>query len=166
MKEIAATVLTAVFLGALWLFLAFHQSQSQEQPIAYNHKKHIDLGLECATCHTGIAEQKARAGLPDLETCVSCHAPDDENPKTKMIQTFASANRPIPWKRIYRVPSHVYFSHRRHVQIAKLDCSVCHGDMSQKETPVTRPAVAVRMERCMDCHRDSGVTNDCLACHR
>lgn len=166
MKEIAAVVFSAIFLGVLWLFLAFHRSQSLEQPIAYNHKKHIDLGLECANCHTGIAEQKARAGLPDLEICLSCHTSDDTNPKTKIIQTYASEKRPVPWKRIYRVPGHVYFSHRRHVQMAKLDCRVCHGDMPKKETPVTRQAVEIKMARCVDCHRKSGVTNDCLACHR
>ena len=167
MKEAAASVLAILFIGVLWAFLQWHQSGARLQPIAYNHKKHVsELGLECAFCHTGIAEKKARAGLPNLETCLSCHTSEDTNPKAKVIQDYASKNQPIPWKQVYKTPPHVYFSHRRHVELAKLDCAVCHGDMSKKETPVSRPAIAISMERCMDCHRRKNVTNDCMSCHR
>ena len=165
MKDIAAVVVAALFLLGAWASLAFYRSQGKRQPIAYNHKKHIDAGLECANCHTGIAEGAVHARLPGIEICLNCHASDD-NPKTKPIRDFAAENKPIPWKRVYRVPEHVYFSHRRHVAIAKLDCAVCHGDMTKKETPVTRQAVPIRMGRCIECHRRRKVTNDCLACHR
>lgn len=142
-------------------------SQTPRQPVAYNHKKHVaDLGLECAFCHTGIAEGKAHAEFPPLEICASCHSEKSGNPKADAVWAYVAENRPIPWKKIYNVPPHVYFSHRRHVGLAKLDCALCHGDMTKKETPVTRQAVAISMGRCSACHRRNKVTNDCLACHR
>lgn len=153
---------TAFFAGIPFLL---SRIISKSQPIAYNHKKHIALGLECSNCHAGIAEGRAHAQLPGIDVCMSCHESED-NPKTKAIRDFAAARRPIPWKRIYRVAEHVYFSHERHVAIAKLGCAVCHGDMTAKETPVTRQAVPIKMDRCIACHRGRGVTNDCLACHR
>ncbi|MBI4051972.1 MAG: cytochrome c3 family protein [Elusimicrobia bacterium] len=165
MKDLAAAVLSLVLLGSVWFLLAWHQSDSKKQPVPYNHKKHIELGLECANCHAGIAEGGVHATLPPLETCASCHNQDTDNPKLKVVQAYILENREIPWNQIYRVPQHVYFSHRRHVGIAKLDCAVCHGDMSKREVPVTRQVIPIKMERCMDCHRRRKVTNDCLACH-
>ena len=139
---------------------------NRRQPISYNHKKHLALELECASCHLGIAEGRAQARIPTVEVCAACHTSDDENPKAKAVRDYVSANKPIPWKKIYSVPDHVYFSHRRHVGMAKLDCAVCHGDISKAEAPVTRQAVKISMARCVDCHYKMKVTNDCMACHR
>ena len=72
----------------------------------------------------------------------------------------------IPWERVYRVPDHVYFSHRRHVTGAGLECEVCHGNVKEFTKPASSPAVPVTMENCMSCHRENNVTNDCLSCHR
>ena len=153
--------LLAVGAGAFWMARRF---LAVEQPIAFNHKKHIGAGLECAACHEGIAEGRVHAQLPRIEVCMTCHGSDD-NPKTKAVRDYAARNREIPWQRVYRVPAHVYFSHERHVGIAKLECAVCHGDMAEKATPVTRPAVTIKMGRCIACHQTRGVTSDCMACH-
>lgn len=165
MKEILAVVASVVFLAAVWAALAAHERRGKIQPVAYNHKKHLEAGMECGTCHAGIAEGLASAGLPAIDICLTCHASDD-NPKTRPIRDFAADRRAIPWRRVYKVPDHVFFSHRRHVAAAKLDCALCHGDMAGKETPVERQAVAISMTRCIACHRRGGVSVDCLACHR
>lgn len=165
MKDIAAVLAAALFLGSVLAALAVYQAQAKRQPIAYDHKKHLEAGLDCATCHTGIAEGSSRARIPTIDVCLNCHASDDD-PKTKPIRDYAEKKEPIPWQQVYRLADHVYFSHRRHVVSAGLDCSVCHGNMKEKETPITRQAVPISMARCVDCHRAKGVTNDCLACHR
>lgn len=165
MKDVIAVLLAALFLGGVGVTLVVYQSQSKRQPIAYNHKKHIDAGLECQTCHTGIAQGQARARLPSIDICMGCHGEGDDA-KTQPIRDFAAKKEAIPWQQVYRVPDHVYFSHRRHVGPAGLDCSVCHGEMKTRQTPVTRQAVSVSMTRCVDCHRARRVTTDCLACHR
>lgn len=149
-------------------FLAFDRlaGPSAHQPIAYNHKVHLAQGLECGMCHTGIAEGKPRAGLPTVEICASCHNQDDTTPRAQLVREYVAASRPIAWQRVYRVPSHVLFSHRRHVGVGKLDCALCHGDMTKVEKPVTRPAVKITMRRCVACHESRKVTADCMACHR
>ncbi|MBI3004413.1 MAG: cytochrome c3 family protein [Ignavibacteriales bacterium] len=72
----------------------------------------------------------------------------------------------VPWERVYKVPDHVYFSHRRHVVAGRLECEVCHGNVQQFTMPVSLPEIPVTMENCMSCHRKHNVTNDCLSCHR
>lgn len=157
---VVASVLLLMAAGAVVVY----KWQDKRQPIAYNHKKHLDSGMECQTCHTGIADGLADARLPTIDICLTCHESDD-NPKTKPIRDFAAKKRAIPWQRVYKVPEHVFFSHRRHVGAAKLDCAVCHGNMKLKETPVARPAVAITMRRCISCHRRSKASVDCMACH-
>ncbi|NNN04416.1 MAG: cytochrome c3 family protein [Elusimicrobia bacterium] len=158
---LAGAFLAAV-VGALWLA---RRLQAAEQPIAFNHKKHIGAGLECGVCHEGIAEGRVHAQFPRTEVCMTCHSSED-NPKTQAIRDYAAQKREIPWQRVYSVPKHVYFSHERHVGIAQLDCAVCHGDMAEKATPVAYQAVPIKMARCIACHQSRGVTRDCLACHR
>ncbi|MBI4349939.1 MAG: cytochrome c3 family protein [Elusimicrobia bacterium] len=154
-----------LLLGAA--FYAYSRlAPAGSQPIAYNHKKHLALGLECSSCHLGIADGRAHARLPSVEVCAACHSSEDENPRTKVIRDYVSGNKPIPWKKIYGVPDHVYFSHRRHAGLGKLDCALCHGDMSKAEAPVTKQAEKITMARCIDCHHKLKVTTDCIACHR
>ena len=167
MKDFAAIFLSLNFLVSVWFFLARRPALFKEQPVAYNHKKHIDLGLECAACHTGILEGRAHAGIPNLETCLPCHTQDDTNPKTKIIQTYASEKKPIPWKRVYRVPGHVYFSHQAHVNYAEMKCWDCHSDMRKASQPLARSDIQyLTMRKCMECHKEKGVGLDCLKCHK
>jgi len=72
----------------------------------------------------------------------------------------------IIWNRIYELPDHVYFSHRRHIALGKIECAQCHGDIHAFETPPLIPFVALTMDFCIDCHDEHKVNNDCLACHR
>lgn len=158
---VAASILLLLAAGAA---VVVYKRQAKHQPIAYNHKVHLDAGMECQTCHTGIAEGLANARLPTIDICLTCHESDD-SPKTKPIRDYAAKKQAIPWQRVYNVPNHVFFSHRRHVGAAKLDCALCHGDMKKMETPVARPAVTISMSRCIACHRKSKASVDCLACH-
>jgi len=108
-----------------------------DQPIAFNHSKHVEgLGLECTTCHL-YAVTGTRATIPNIEV-----------------------------RKIYRVPTHVYFSHRRHTSVAEIECETCHGAIGEKSTPVSRPIVKITMDRCVECHRLSGASTDCISCHR
>ena len=45
-----------------------------EQPIAFNHQKHVEeLELECSTCHA-FPENDLFSGLPTAEDCAMCHS--------------------------------------------------------------------------------------------
>jgi len=137
------------------------------QPIAFNHKKHAsELSLPCTTCHQSV-EAQTFAGLPQTATCLTCHAAAlTKNPEEEKIRQFASKKEMIPWKRIYQMPRDVFFSHRRHVVLAKVECAACHGKMAEQLTPPTRPLVNQSMGWCINCHQEKRASVDCNACHK
>lgn len=140
---------------------------SVTQPLAFNHRKHTqDLGLPCTTCHL-YAETGARATIPNVEVCGMCHtAALTDSPEEARLVEYIQVGEPIPWRKVYRVPPHVFFSHRRHTSVAEIKCETCHGEIGNMTTPVLKPVVRVSMGRCMDCHWTTDASNDCISCHR
>lgn len=137
------------------------------QPIAFNHRLHVeDVGSECTDCHL-YAKTGVRATIPNLELCADCHEEaQTESPQEALLVEQIQANEPIRWRKVYWVPDHVFFSHRRHTAIASIECETCHGDVGAREEPVTRREVRLSMNQCMECHDEAGASNDCLLCHR
>jgi hypothetical protein len=118
------------------------------QPLSFPHVKHH--AVACTVCHRGSAAG-ARAGIPDASFCAKCHA---------------ATPRAIAWVQVTRIPSHVMFSHRRHVAIARLECVSCHGEMRDRIVPPSAAPVRLTMTTCLACHRQEGAAEDCAACHR
>jgi predicted CXXCH cytochrome family protein len=83
-----------------------------------------------------------------------------------LVASYIESGEDIPWNRIYDVPGHVYFSHRRHVAVASVECATCHGDIASSTTPPPAPLNDISMAFCIDCHEKEKVTTDCNACHR
>jgi len=136
-----------------------------EQPISFSHKKHQEQGVECITCHPYYQDQTF-AGIPTVATCLECHKePITKSSEEEKIRQFEKRGEAIPWKGIYEEPDHVFFSHRRHVVLGKIECSSCHGNIGETERPPSKPWVNMTMRWCMNCHQQGKVTNDCLACH-
>lgn len=167
-KKYLFIIFIVLLLGTTLLLLALSRSSGIDQPIAYNHKLHIEtVGLSCSDCHV-YASIKPSAGIPSNETCQSCHSETpltDSSEELKLLQ-FISENKEIPWKVVHNVPDHVYFSHRRHVVGGDMSCSDCHGKVEEMTRPISVPTMKLTMEECMDCHKQKNITNDCLACHR
>lgn len=157
----------ALFFGLGWfLFGRVWPGDSPSQPLRYNHAVHIANGMTCVDCHAGARDQ-VRATLPGLDTCLLCHQEAvTENPEEEKIRAFAAAGQEIPWAPVTRVPRHVYFSHRRHVAVAGLECADCHGPMETRTEPPRRPFRPLTMDACMNCHEQRKVDNDCNRCHR
>jgi hypothetical protein len=154
-----------VLLGSL-LLCACDSAPSVTQPIQFSHKAHVEKGLPCDGCHQSVA-RAASAGIPTTETCMMCHQGTiTDSPEEEKVRQYAAKGVQVPWQRVYRVPAHVYFSHRRHVSLGNIQCAQCHGDVADSVVPVTVVALPVQMDRCLDCHVQKGVTTDCDACHR
>jgi len=154
-------------IGVLVLFLliSLGLGSKSEQPISFNHKKHVEQGSECDACHRFFKTQTF-SGMPDIDTCLECHKePVTKTPEEEKIRLFKQKGEEIPWERVYEQPDHVFFSHRRHVGLGKIPCETCHGKIGQSEKPPTKPWVKMTMSWCMGCHAKNNVTNDCLACH-
>ena len=160
--------LLGLAIGVLSVFLfitAYTAGSKTDQPIAFNHKKHVEQGLGCDTCHKYFKTQTF-SGMPDISVCLECHKDAiTKSPEEEKIRQFAKKKEEIPWKRIYGEPDHVFYSHRRHVVLGKIECKTCHGNIGESEKPPTRPYVDMTMGWCMRCHKVRKASNDCLTCH-
>ena len=154
-----------------------------KQPIEYPHKTHVQqLRLQCTSCHQR-AEKDAVAGRPPTALCMACHmGGETKSAEVKKIRGFGEKGQEIPWKRVWRLPSHVFFSHRTHVAVAKVTCQTCHGPMETLERPPERALKTVTMSDCIGCHEKwedpnqkgpgvvkvaaRRVSTDCNTCHR
>lgn len=150
-----------------YAYRSWKRADRIEQPLAFSHRTHAaNAQIECAQCHPYFS-QGARSGLPDSEVCVACHAEAlTQSPEETKLRDSFQRNQPIVFRKLFHLPTHVYYSHRRHVVLGKLECATCHGDIANSESPPLRPLVQVSMDFCVKCHARSNVTNDCKACHR
>ena len=156
-------------IPALFLFFisGCSDSTSFTQPIAYNHKKHIEeAGLTCFDCHPQVLTHQ-KASLPNIQFCKNCHEETmtDSKEEEKLV-AYIKKNQPIPWIQVHRVPDHAYFSHRRHVSLGKVACQDCHGDVNNMTLPFSKPHIPISMAFCLRCHEKNQVTTECSACHR
>ena len=154
----------ALLAVALW---AVFRTPAVTQPVVFNHRKHTEqLKLACSTCHQYV-EVGAHAGLPDAKTCVLCHQDrQGTSPEALRVTQLLARGDPLRFNKLFRLPPHVYFTHRRHVGIARLPCKACHGEIAATEQPPARPLVTIRMRYCLGCHASSGQPVDCVRCHR
>lgn len=170
-----------------WLFLALNtigvvEAYQPSQPIAFPHDIHTGInGIDCKYCHNSANKSKT-AGLPTTNVCMNCHKQiQGAGPQVEKIQKiyqsagfnpegggqYGGETESIVWNKVHNLPDHVFFSHEQHVEIGKIDCAQCHGDMTkQNETvrvvPVeelnqiegnvklTKPTLT--MGWCIECH--------------
>jgi len=137
------------------------------QPIAFNHQKHTqELELACDTCHEYLSVGR-HAGLPTLSTCLMCHEePQSKNPEEARIRELSAGGKQDVFVKLFKLPEHVYYSHRRHAVVAKIPCNTCHGAIAETTTPPTSPLVKIDMEFCIECHNRQSVKTGCTSCHR
>jgi menaquinone reductase, multiheme cytochrome c subunit len=141
------------------------------QPIEFNHRMHLEVaGLDCVDCHRFAATQ-TYAGIPSKSLCLECHDMDvaatadpSQPDRFATLRALVEQEGDIPWVRITNVPDDVFFSHRRHVAVAGLDCRECHADMADRTTPPRR-IERMRMSACTKCHEKHGRPSDCTDCH-
>lgn len=133
------------------------------QPIPFSHKLHAgDQGLECKMCHPNPDPGEAMSTVPP-STCMDCHASiKTDSPAIQQLSAFAKSGRPVPWVRVYQIPSYVVFSHRAHLA-KKNTCEECHDKVAEREQ--LRRETDLQMKGCMACHSNKKGRNDCTLCH-
>ncbi|MGA7614991.1 MAG: menaquinone reductase multiheme cytochrome c subunit QrcA [Thermoanaerobaculia bacterium] len=175
-------------------WIAFPQLlyRTAEQPVQFNHAIHTGEtgGLACEDCHS-LGEDGNFSGLPTLEQCAGCHssALGETAEEKRFIEKYVTPGREVPWLVYSRQPENVYFSHAAHLKLAKLECRQCHG--AQGTSTRLRPfavdristysrdidgpgillardvaAPGMKMHDCARCHRERGVREGCLTCHK
>lgn len=164
-RDIQTWTTAAMALAAALLATSAGCSDPVTQPIQFNHEKHT-ADLECVDCHK-FNRTQTFSGLPTVKDCMECHdKPQTDSPEEEKIRVAAKEGRELEWKRLFQVPKHVYYSHRRHVILGQLPCQRCHGNMGKMKAPPTTAPVAITMSFCIDCHKERNVPVDCVTCHR
>ena len=161
-------ILSAVVIfGVSAAGLLLRRTAPIAQPVGFNHLRHTqELKLGCDVCHKYV-RTGAHPGLPDRETCAICHAaPLGTSEEAAQFTELVQSGEPIRFNKLFRLPSHVFYTHRRHVTVAGLECTKCHDGIASTEEPPERPLVKIDMAFCIRCHREREVTTDCTACHR
>ena len=138
--------------------------RASDQPIAYSHKQHVALGLHCIDCHSS-ADISAAATIPSVTKCMLCHSKlGADKPEIQKLAAFSKKGIEVPWQRVYGFAPEalVKFQHAPHFR-ARIDCTRCHGDMTQAAT--AEPLVKHTMGTCLTCHRQNKASEDCATCH-
>jgi len=163
---IIAFVVCFVAAGAVGFVTGQFRSPSLDQPIAFNHKKHVvDNQLGCSTCHT-FYETETFSGLPDADICSTCHSESQgKSAEEAKLVKLLKEGKPLVWNSLFRQPSHIFYSHRRHVVKAQIKCERCHGDFAQTASP-PKSVRRLKMADCIACHEERNVPVDCTTCHR
>jgi hypothetical protein len=137
-------------------------TEAPVQPIPYSHKQHLALGLKCKDCHT-MPDPGETMGIPEAPTCMACHhSIKKDSPAIQKLAAFARDSRPVPWVRVYQIPSYVEFSHIAHLDAGAI-CETCHGPVAERDH-LAREA-DISMTGCMNCHRASKASLACTYCH-
>ena len=154
-----------------------------EQPIAFSHKLHAgDMAIDCQYCHIGVEKSRV-ASVPALNVCMGCHSlARVDKPEIQKLTQYYNENKPLPWKRIHRVPDFAYFNHSVHVNKGII-CQDCHGEVQNMDTVANNKFKSIgqvnsfTMGACLECHRTAQAKfpnlpnlnkgpENCGTCHR
>lgn len=172
-----------IFVVAISFVITFYVSRQErdgvgykpEQPIDYSHKLHAgEMGIDCQYCHTGVSKGR-HALIPSVSICMNCHSvARKDQPEIIKLREYYESGKPLPWKRVHKVPEYAYFNHSVHVNTG-IDCESCHGNIREME--VVQQIKSFTMNSCLDCHRNPEKKlpylaevkkgpEHCAACHR
>lgn len=123
-----------------------------EQPVPFSHEVHVGQdGIDCRYCHNTV-EVSPFAGIPPTETCMNCHRIIQyDSPNLELVRQSWETGQRIEWNRVYDLGDYVFFNHSIHVAKG-VGCTTCHGQVD--EMPVIYQENALRMEWCLNCHRN------------
>lgn len=165
----SVAILLCFFLFGAWLGLAKESKEGKppepppqfRQPIEFSHKIHVEKSkTPCELCHI-YARRSTVSGVPPMSLCYGCHkyrlipGSDDRVRKAifKLLE-IEKQGRPIKWKKIYDLPDHIYFSHKRHIQVG-MDCTDCHGEIFKHDTLSMKTMITdLSMGWCLKCHKE------------
>jgi hypothetical protein len=146
----------------LLCLLLFAAPEAPVQPIPYSHRQHLALGLKCRDCHT-MPDPGEMMGIPEAPRCMTCHRSiKKDSAAIQKLAAFAREDRPVPWVRVYQIPSYVAFGHKAHLD-AGATCEACHGPVAERDRLARE--IDMSMTGCMNCHRVNKASLACTYCH-
>ena len=139
------------------------KNEPPAQPVPFSHRKHLELNLKCAECHSNPDPGEAMT-MPAATKCMFCHvAVAKDSVEIQKLANLAKLKQDVAWVLVAKIPSWVFFSHRIHLDAAER-CESCHGQVSNMEV-MRRETNVTTMGGCVTCHQKSSAPTGCLACH-
>ena len=185
--------IVAVLLISWFSNPPFGLGNAPPQPIAFPHTVHVaENNIQCEFCHRNVTKG-APATVPAVETCLFCHKDIDggtvnAQEEINKVRTAFDTDTPIDWARVHRLPDHVRFIHEAHIRYftdenigvkygingeelsespdVAQTCTICHGDVANKEVVQPKTGQSLKMGTCLDCHRVNNAPTDCTICHK
>ena len=156
-------MLIVILLGAALQSGAVGQATAPAQPIAFSHKTHAGtMKLACKMCHPNPEPGESMTIVP-ASRCMECHSSiKADSPEIRKLAEYAKSGTPIPWVRVYEIPSFVAFSHRVHLDSGS-QCEDCHGPVASRDRLYRETDLS--MGGCMSCHKARKATIQCSVCH-
>jgi len=156
---------------------------NQPYSMEFSHQQHAsEFQINCIYCHLN-AQSLPKANIPNPKHCMKCHhyikkGKDNDTTEIAKLKEIVLKEKPIQWKKGYRLNSHVHFDHGLHVQSAGFNCNSCHSDSNN----VTILYLQFSMNWCINCHKKNQyklknnyfvgmqtnkpeINNDCVCCH-
>ena len=158
-----ALVITGEVLFVEASNLGRQQYYQPEQPIWFSHKVHAGQNkIDCQYCHF-TADKSMHAGIPPTNVCLNCHNQVKSGKitgETEIAKIFEHVNsgKPVEWVKVHNLPDHVYFNHAQHVNIGKIACQECHGDVENMDEIIQVKDLS--MGWCINCHRNTEIDID------
>jgi len=147
--------------------LGRQQYYQPDQPIYFSHAVHAGQNqIDCQYCHY-TADESMHAGIPPTQVCMNCHKQVRSTKLTfkngtikgtdeiAKIYKHMDEGKPIEWVKVHNLPDHVYFNHAQHVNVGKVACEECHGDVKDMDQIVQVEDLS--MGWCIECHRTKAV---------
>ncbi len=152
-----------IFLFALAVGGWAAQTTVVGQPIPFSHKQHAEAAhLQCAGCHK-LAESGEVYSIPTGKSCMACHSQiASDAPAIKDLKSYVDENQPVPWVRVYEIPSFVEFNHKAHSD-GGVHCATCHGNVAARSRLWRETDIS--MGGCFNCHKQTSASTNCATCH-
>ncbi len=160
--ELARYAVALLLVATAGCALAGRLGLGAEPTFAFSHEVHV-LGeeLACVSCHGDFARSDD-PGMPAPDTCAACHEDiDEDKPPERRVETLFDGEV-YRARRAAKLDDELVFSHRLHAKDAKT-CGDCHAGIEASEA--IDEEIAVPMARCVECHAERAVANECSTCH-
>ena len=133
------------------------------QPLPFSHKVHAGtMKLACKMCHPNPDPGETMTFVAPAK-CMDCHSSiKTESPAIQRLAAAANRGTPLPWVRVYAIPTFVDFSHRSHLEKWNT-CQECHGPVAERDQLAKE--VDLNRAGCMNCHRTNKASLECSYCH-
>ena len=92
-----------------------------------------------------------------MSLCMGCHKTVAvESEHIKKMKALYDKGESFAWVKVYNLPEHVSFPHRRHIN-AGVRCQTCHGEVQEMDK--VKQARDLTMGWCLSCHRGNDYVN-------